>query len=518
MAKWITDTHAQQWLLAAESIRALLELDAATRDIKVEIIAWPLLQANDMQIVEPEHPIVAIWPSLNPRIHDVIDNSPRLRDNWKSIDVLRLGKSNWLACGSSPVTVSIIVDWNLDRHDWIIAELRIKCLLVLYDLSDVRICIERGDVDPSSDEGRFDLAPRLDQSFWYPKEAYNQRVPMGSDFGPSAMVKNEVLDTDDQLSLDQSGTIGGYLEFCYDDGSHRQFAMTTYSCVREMLSPGKQRERTDVCGTAPDSIQQISRTFQSPAARNHGPVLQYICKRIHDCVPFMDTNPKNFPQKPYANTEEVMALQNSYFDKQRFFFEGRQYLGHVHMCSGYSARTSNNSRVDIALLSINPDRLGDNTIPEKIWRGPEPSPLALGSLLQGLASLETKTKSETSRVFLVGARGGAIVGNMNSIKSDIRTGYDRKTGMGHTSEYTMVTHPDSPKISCIRGGDSGAVVFDHSGSWVGIAWGGQNRSQVRDTSLCYITSSEEALMWINDIGRREGQSFEARLEEGSSSR
>ena len=46
------------------------------------------------------------------------------------------------------MTISIIVDWNLDRQDWALAERQITQVLDGEELHDVKVEFERGDVYP----------------------------------------------------------------------------------------------------------------------------------------------------------------------------------------------------------------------------------------------------------------------------------------------------------------------------------------------------------------------------------
>ena len=77
---------------------------------------------------------------FNPRILEIIIETPKLNDGWGSIDVLRM------SCGTEkPVTISITVDWTLDPIDWAGAEQKIKALLDEHGFSDVEVEFERGD-------------------------------------------------------------------------------------------------------------------------------------------------------------------------------------------------------------------------------------------------------------------------------------------------------------------------------------------------------------------------------------
>ena len=147
---WNSDDDGQKWYLAAGDIRDLLTTSSVTSNIKVELLSWKLVTRRIIEAVEATHPMVEAWPRLNPLVHAIIAESPKLEQGWGSIDVLRIGFQSDECAPPMPVTVSITVDWSLDHWDWVRAEREIKNLLERNHLSDVEVEFLRGDVGPNA--------------------------------------------------------------------------------------------------------------------------------------------------------------------------------------------------------------------------------------------------------------------------------------------------------------------------------------------------------------------------------
>ena len=150
-ATWTREEDGQSWYQAADEIREILLKSWATRNVTVELIDGRLSAPRIISVVEDNHSIVEAWPALNPLIHDIIADYPKLQEGWQSIDVVRIGRepdeNSLEPAPILPVTISITVDWSLDRKDWVAAERRIEDLLERNQLQDVKVEFERGDVE-----------------------------------------------------------------------------------------------------------------------------------------------------------------------------------------------------------------------------------------------------------------------------------------------------------------------------------------------------------------------------------
>ena len=496
LAEWSDDADGQKWLLAAEDIHAVLLSSYLTRRIKVELLSWELTAPRTMLPLESNHPLVGAWTRVNSRIHTVMEETARLQEAWKSIDVLRLGYVREDNQGT-PVTISITVDWNLNRQDWALAERQIRQVLDDEELHDVKVEFERGDVYPMIFPLRTPTQTRTADDPDVHAQEYPQRVPMGSDFGPEKYFPK---------GNGPSATIGGYLELLQADQTYQKYAFTNYHCVRGTLEGftytegpegsdvkaevpiNSQSDEIDNKGMGPMS-DRTNMTFESPSRRKHNFTLQYHDEEIQLRRSLSVSKPKRQLLDELIADHERRRAQ-----KVQFFDEERHKYGQLWMCSGLKQRTKNNGRLDIALIDVKSIRIRDNRVPNvSAWPVGLAPTLACGKLLHGLESC--KEGVNLGRVYKVGSATGNTSGHISAIKSDVRMEWDKRLNIkNHSTEYCFVTRISVPFASH---GDSGSFLFDDFGSWVGAAFGGSTKAGVREV-LNYVTDAQDILDWINE--------------------
>lgn len=145
---WNGDEDAQRWYNAAADIREFLASNVITRDmdIKVEFVAWKVVIPTLIESVEENHPIVEAWDdSINSGIQAILKESPKVDKAWCTLGVNRTGYRFEGYC-SMPVTVSIMVDFDLERSDWLLAEQQIRALLDEGGLQEVEIEFCHGEI------------------------------------------------------------------------------------------------------------------------------------------------------------------------------------------------------------------------------------------------------------------------------------------------------------------------------------------------------------------------------------
>ena len=518
-ASWIDDTKAQSWYSAAHKIKELLITSARTRNLKVEIVSWQLTDLRVVGAVEASHPLVEAWPIVNSRIHEIIGGFPRLNLGWKSIDALRIGYHSDEAI-SALVTISITVDYTLNRRDWFRAEALIKRMIDEidhYDLTDVQVQIERGEVDctmafplirPDRDGEPHDII----------KGGYSDRVSMGSSFGPDRYFR---LDPNGPVIMGPTATIGGYLEIRFKKGAWKKYAITNYHCVRQAIdgytfgrdTQGKSIEgpvrnsselkKVDRGGNGPNRKEREQATFESPSRRKHRFTVQWHDQQI---ARFQEAL-KESPNRATTLQQEIMTQREMKARKIAYFDQGKHLLGCLLMSSGYRQRMKN-SRIDLAILEVRDTKMGDNTIPEaNAWQDPFSAPIARGEILQGVASC--KTDAALGSVFKFGSRTGGTTGKFSHIKSDVKMPWDREphVNMGYSTEYVFVADPQTPLRPFLDHGDSGSFVFTDSGKWLGLAFGDCHKNNQIGGAVTYLTDAQLVLDWI--ATRSEG--YEVRL-------
>lgn len=188
------------------------------------------------------------------------------------------------------------------------------------------------------------------------------------------------------------------------------------------------------------------------------------------------------------------------------------------MCSGFKKRTSDNHRIDIAIIEVNPERIGDNIVPnETVWReGFRPPSFGCGSLLKGMASCRD-SKSLVLPCYKVGCRTGANTGKYNPIESEVKwKSIDDTFGTKSSSEFAFIS-----EMSLIGPwtdhGDSGSMIWQVPSRWLGVAWGAANKaaaiSNGNNARLSYAIDAQDVIDWIEGIKGASGDVYEARLAE-----
>ena len=513
-ADWVNDNGAQSWYDAANEIKNVLIRAAHTRSLKVEIIGWQLIKPRVASVVELSHPLVSAWPMVNPRIHEVIGKFQKVKSGWQSIDVLRIGYESH---ASRPVIISITVDYSLDRRDWYPAEKELKRMLEefdQYDLRDVQVEFERGNVEPSM---AFPMIKPTKAGDGYDiiKEVYPERVSTGLSFGPDRYFQ---LSPDKPVINGRSATIGGYLEIRPKGGQWKKYALTNYHCVRQAIDghtfvedgegnpingpvePNSELEKVDQTGFGPDRKDRESMTFESPSRRKHRFTLLWHEQQLAG----LEGDLKKLPnyvalQQAITRHREMKARKTDYFD------QGKHLLGCLYMCSGHNQRLEK-SRIDIALLEVRDNKMGNNTIPEAAqWSSSLLAPYACGRMLSGIASCKDATLGS---VFKFGSRTGGTTGQLSPIKSDVKMPWDKEphVKMDYSTEYVFVADSSFPLRLFQDHGDSGSFIFTRPGQWLGLAFGGSMKFNMTG-AVAYLTDAQVVIDWIST----RGNGYEVRL-------
>ncbi len=148
VAPWNDDEGAQRWYNAAAEMKDLLGSNSITwdMDIKVELVAWEVFILKLRDSVEDNHPIVRAWDDrINSRVLAILKDSPKVEAAWCALGVKRTGYRFEGYC-SMPVTVSIMVNFELERSDWLLAEQQIRALLDEDGLYEVEIEFCHGEI------------------------------------------------------------------------------------------------------------------------------------------------------------------------------------------------------------------------------------------------------------------------------------------------------------------------------------------------------------------------------------
>ena len=224
------DEANESWLLAVDDIRTQLVQVDIMKEVKVEIVSWQATSMRKVGAVEGDHPLVAAWPKIKPDMHAILAQHQKLHENWRTIDVVRLGFS--ASPPPLPIVVSVTVDWTLDPRDWLQAEDQIQDLLKNRGFPEVSVEFERGDFV-------FGLAPQFplhnstnEQEEDIIQLQYSERVSMGSEFGPARYFQRQPSGI---MMNGPYATFGGYIVARQVNKPPKKLGLTNYHAVRETM-------------------------------------------------------------------------------------------------------------------------------------------------------------------------------------------------------------------------------------------------------------------------------------------
>ncbi|KAI4270261.1 MAG: hypothetical protein LQ337_006782 [Flavoplaca oasis] len=96
-----------------------------------------------IDIIEGDHPLVAAWGTINPKIHRILRQHKNLESEWITIDTLRIGYH--VPDAPMPVTINVSVDKNFDPRGWAEAEWQLRQMLDAHGFMGVGIILEHGE-------------------------------------------------------------------------------------------------------------------------------------------------------------------------------------------------------------------------------------------------------------------------------------------------------------------------------------------------------------------------------------
>ena len=132
------------WLRVVSDLRHMLVQGTNTRPVKVELIARQLYNPQTFDVVEENHPIVGKWNALQPQLLGMISQSERLRTRLCSLGVIRMGYIHWSGGSVLPTIVLVVVNWDINPHEWDGTRLSMRNLLRDNGLPQVDVVFTRG--------------------------------------------------------------------------------------------------------------------------------------------------------------------------------------------------------------------------------------------------------------------------------------------------------------------------------------------------------------------------------------
>lgn len=167
--------------------------------LNIELIDERAIITRLSHAIEPDHPIVSIWESLEGEIEKILG----ARD-WIILALLRRGTSE--DPEQNNVTVTVTIEEN-SIMDWVAVRDSIVVLLDEQGLQDIAVEIVRGQMSCAA-SGREVLVPG----------SWQTATKMGGSIGPRGYEK-------------RSGTLGGFIGLKSATGDWKVYGLTCFHCV-----------------------------------------------------------------------------------------------------------------------------------------------------------------------------------------------------------------------------------------------------------------------------------------------
>ena len=233
-AKWREDPP-MSWLKAINEMRILLLGKPVTRDIKVEIISWQMVNTRPMEVLERKYPLFLAWPNIRPEVHDILRHSVHLDGKWCFIGILRRGYDRPDPYGGNtplhlPVVLLIIVDYDVLPGQWKTPEQQLRDMLTDHGFPDVLVEFERGENYPTAFRRQAPMRRPKPNDIITKK--YSLPIGIGLSFGPA----RDFEKASGSPISGSSGILGGYVTIRNPNGELKKFGLTRYHAVREAIN------------------------------------------------------------------------------------------------------------------------------------------------------------------------------------------------------------------------------------------------------------------------------------------
>ena len=552
-AIWTDDNCFNTWIRAVDRIRRLLRQLMHTETIKVEIIASQLTVPRIMQAIELGHRFVAAWPRLRPIVLQILNNgNANLAAAWIAVDPIRLGPYLDQIYQDIPIVVSIIVDWACDPNHWDRAKRDIDELLRSNGFTDAHAEFEHGEIFGASPFELPEPSSSNENMTDVKRQGFRQGLKMGDDIGAArdfhSVPSNKPMPGG-------YGTFGGYLTIQKAGEPPQKVGITHYHVIRPAIpgivfqdSKDEDKRFTERVPRVEELLSKIDRNgfgpkhgdrpqmlLESPARRKHHASLRYLEERLQKMRKWLEDSEAGLRNRAQEVIPEIQAELRK---RQRLFDEGKHILGTVLMGSGLARRTSDNHRLDWALIEMKPDRIGSNTIPEEhewpgsetsMWGEQHPLNIVCGKLMKEKVSLRQRVRQAEQGLLLgsgadlnlykLGARTWRTYGTFSHVKHDVRwSAVDDRVGMSGSTEYCFVETIGRPQREILfqpsafaLQGDSGAFCVTDVGKWAGQIWGGSTRQRVSNTILTYVTDPDDLMESIETLLNKNEQGWKVFL-------
>ncbi|KAF4498924.1 hypothetical protein FAGAP_4937 [Fusarium agapanthi] len=490
---------------------------------RIEIMAPELVGPIYLGVVDDRPDLLQHWDHIKRVVNEQLNSFDATRQHVTSIMLLRYGLSPNTA--TNPITIYISVDLGSDEKLWDLILSGIETSLNNLGWTDIRVHLEHNSpsllpvrlLDPR--DKREDILDKISESNLAIHGEYRDSVNLGDDISAS-----QYFDRDDGKSFNPPcGTLGCYLEIKTTMNTQwTKVGLTNYHIARSGFQGWTVDDKVNggpIPGPPSSNSQLLNvdhkgwksgmagdlTPFESPSRLKHNFTVWDLKQRIQEAKDIVQDDPSEERKKHLAGLEGELQRKIDFFD------QNKQLLGPLIAASGYGRRSTNNHRLDWALIEVPEHRQGSNCLPpEGEWtkyyhhRFYRPHPRTYGQPLknQGQSMLPHENRlsnlPRVSNVWKLGTTTKLTAGKFSKFKNDVKLTEETHMPQAGSEEYCFVYKKGRNNPPFSGHGDSGAAVFDHKGCIVGLLFRGQvpNRTDLAGTGVTYVTPIEDVFLDI----------------------
>ncbi|KAH7179974.1 uncharacterized protein B0J16DRAFT_347994 [Fusarium flagelliforme] len=499
--------------------------DSSDEPFCVEMIGQPLVWTIAYGPVRDRPDLLQCWDKMRVLVYERLEAHEATKGSMTSISLFRYGTKRFY--GNNPVTIFITVDFDSQEVGWPDVINDIEKSLKEHQLPDLYIHIEHNVGFSSAPPSLLDLEGeyarnRLGRGSI--EDDYNKTVNLGEVIGPANFVMRE----DWTEGYVGHGNLGCYVEVKTAQGSWEKYGLTNYHIVRGAF-PGfnttiVNKETVLVPPSAESSLFIVDEKGLPPGSHEALAMMESPPRSMHDYTLWIaqinldDMNRSlqrlHINAMGFLDAEETYARVDGYKveliqeveKKKDFFYFYQHAMGEIFAASGFNERTTENGRLDWALIKVAESRTGTNILPDRsAWARPvgrtRDAPfLTFGRQLKPPGdqpgpseSISLENQVQCEEAFKYGTTTGPIRGKLHIFKTNVQFKDDQHVGDDPlSSEYLFQMKRevrDEPF--------AGSIVYDEWGCILGLLSRGLQPQRAEDFHV-YVTPIEHVFRHIKE--------------------
>lgn len=501
---------------------------ASSLNISVEVICKDLVREKYLSPLDDDEmypQILAAWPEIKARIRHILESSPATVDCITCIALFKLGFDGFF---NNPKTVYISLSHDSAETGWPPVLAEIRSLLDGYGFN-LHAHLEHNSPTPLADfplllstkpATKAEVKEKIDQFNMVLPPHLDTKVNAGADIGACTYVSK--IKSPPSGAPEEGnplvGTLGCWLEIKVQDRGWRTVGLTNYHVVRPCLSGFQIVDDSKGLHSGPvekdKPLWKADREgLRAPGRKQRAQVESPTRSKLNFSVKLnrhekekVRLGQGELGQGSTAYTARITEMEAQEKEWRVFFDNQKHVLGSVCFASGYLERTSQNGRLDWALIDPSENgRVGQNLLPTmEEWRNGSywwEYPCCIGGKItsprQGTRSIHQMKKDDL--VYKVGAATKCTVGKFDALKvdCDIREERYMEQPKKLSTEFMFIGEGELPFA---RKGDSGSIVWDTHGRAVGLLFRGQCPGQSRGC-FAFVTPIEDVFTSIKAKSR-----------------